>query len=80
MVAYSGRMFACSFKLLGLLLLLAAAIVLLVLAFSLIAPGFPSFVAGWSGILASLVFASLYLFVRKHLPHASLRPARQDSA
>ena len=80
MVAYSGRMFACSFKLLGLLLALAAALVLLVLAFGLLAPSFPRFIAGWWGILASVVFASLYLSVRKHLPHAGLRSARQSSA
>ena len=80
MMAYSGRMFACSFKLLGLLLVLAVAIVLLVMAFGLLVPSFPTFIAGWWGVLASVLFASLYLPIRKHLPHAGLRSTRQSSA
>ncbi|MCB1831835.1 MAG: hypothetical protein KDH19_00055 [Geminicoccaceae bacterium] len=80
MVAYSGRMFACSLGLALWLLVVAAVVIAFVLAVEFVLPGFSAFMTGWQGIVASLVAASIYLSLRKHLPHARLQSARQAAS
>ncbi|MEZ5823252.1 MAG: sulfotransferase [Geminicoccaceae bacterium] len=80
MVAYAGRMFACSFMLAFWLLLVAAIVTGFVLAVDLPVPGFSSFILGWQGIIATLVAASLYLSLRKHLPRARPKAASSTSS
>ncbi len=72
MLAYAGMMFSCSLKLAGWLLFLGAGAVLLIITFDQISRGFSSFIVSWQGIGLSIVFASLYLAVRKLLIHARL--------
>ena len=67
MLAYSGRMFAGSLKLSGLLIIVLGAAGLISLGFDQITPDFSSFIISWPGIGLSVVAASLYVMVRQRV-------------
>ncbi|GAB5467241.1 MAG: hypothetical protein Kilf2KO_02710 [Rhodospirillales bacterium] len=67
MAAYARTTFASTFKLALLLGLLLAVATGLVLALERIAPGFEAFILSWLGIGVSVVFACLYVGLRKSL-------------
>jgi len=73
MLAYSGRMFASSFRLGGLVLLVGAAAVVATVVVDRIWSGFAEFVVSARGILATVVWASVYLAARKFVAHVGLR-------
>ena len=76
MLAYAGAMFVCSLKLAVFLLCLGAVAVLLIYLGDQIAPGFGDFIVSWWGGALTLVLASLYLAIRKFLPHARIQSSR----
>ncbi len=72
LAAYAQITFLSSIKLAGLLAVLLAVAAVLVVALEQISSGFQSFILGWHGIAFSIVFASLYLKVRKSIVHGRL--------
>jgi len=72
LAAYARITFLSSIKLAGLLVVLLAIAAGLVVALEQISGGFQSFILGWRGIGFSIVFASLYLTVRKSIVHGRL--------
>ena len=65
MGAYARKTFTCSSQIglyLGIVLAIAAAVVF---GFDLMVPGFAAFILSWTGIVLSLVAASLYFFGRR---------------
>ena len=72
LAAYAQTTFLSSIKLAGLLVVLLTIAAVLVAALEQISGGFQSFILGWRGIGFSIVFASLYLTVRKLIVHGRL--------
>lgn len=69
MGAYARRTFMASLTLAGLLLAIAALATVLIVAFEQVSAGFGSFVLSWTGLIASVLAATLYVAVRRKVLH-----------
>ncbi|RVU34034.1 hypothetical protein EOI86_23220 [Hwanghaeella grinnelliae] len=69
MAAYAQRTFGASLKIAFLLAVVLSIAGLLVVGFDWVFSGFQSFILTWIGIAASVVAASLYVWVRKAIFH-----------
>ena len=70
--SYAQTTFVASAKLAAFLAVVLGVATLLVLGFERVFEGFQSFILGWAGIGASLVFASLYVALRRMIFHGRL--------
>ena len=73
LAAYAQTTFLSSIKLAGLLAILLAVAAVLVGAIEQVFGGYQIFILGWRGIASGILFASLYLAVRKEIVRGRLR-------